>query len=102
MTADNVSKFVKDFKNGTLKPHLKSEKIPEEQTVDGLTTIVSDTWDKIVNDPTKEVLVEYYVDWCAHCMSLAGTYSELAADLESIDDLVIAKMDYVKNEVLDL
>ena len=102
MTADDVSKFVKDFKNGTLKPHLKSEKTPEEQTADGLTTIVGNTWDTIVNDPTKEVLVEYYVDWCAHCMSLAGTYSELAADLESIDDLVIAKMNYVKNEVVDL
>ena len=45
MTADDVSKFVKDFKNGTLKPHLKSEKKPKEQTVDGLTTIVSNTWD---------------------------------------------------------
>ena len=70
MTVNDVTKFVKDFKNGSLKPHLKSEDIPEEQTVDGLTTIVSKTWDKIVMDPNKEVLVEYYVDWCAHCMAL--------------------------------
>ena len=45
MTTADVTKFVKDFKNGTLKPHLKSEKTPADQTVDGLTTIVGNTWE---------------------------------------------------------
>ena len=68
--------------------------------MDGLTTIVGSTHDKIVNDASKDVLVEYYVDWCAHCMALAGTYADLAAEVEDIPDLVIAKMNYTRNELL--
>ena len=99
MTLADVKKFVSDFKSGNLKPLLKSEKAPKTETVDGLTTIVSSTHDRIVNDPTKDVLVEYYVDWCAHCMAMAGTYAELAAEVEDIPDLLIAKMNYTKNEL---
>ena len=102
MAVGDVTKFVKDFKAGSLKPHLKSESLPEVETEDGLTTIVGSTWDRIVNDPKKEVLVEYYVSWCAHCMALAHTYAELATEVEEIGDLVIAKMNYVDNEVAGL
>ena len=35
-------------------------------------------------------------------MALAHTYADLAAEVEEIDDLVIAKMNYVSNEVVGL
>jgi len=51
-----------------------------------------------VLDDTKDVLVEYYADWCGHCKSLAPHYEQLAQEVEGIEDLVIAKMLGTDNE----
>ena len=99
LTSADVEKFVGDFKAGSLKPHLKSEDVPEPQTVDGLTTLVGKTWDDVVKDGSKDVLVKYYAPWCGHCKALAPTWDELAKDVEGIEDLVIAKFDATANEV---
>ena len=50
-------------------------------------------------DPTKDVLIEFYAPWCGHCKKLAPIYDELGAQLASIQNLVIAKMDSTANEV---
>ena len=102
MSGDDVAKFVSDFKAGNLSPHLKSEPIPEPATVDGLTVLVGKSWDAVVNDPTKDVLVKYYAPWCGHCKALAPVWDSLAKDVEGIEDLVIAKFDATVNEVAGL
>ena len=78
---------------------MKSEEVPDPQTVDGLTSIVGKSFKSIVNDPTKDVLVQYYAPWCGHCKSLAPIYDDLAKDVEGIDDLVIAKIDATANDL---
>lgn len=40
--------------------------------------VVAKTFDEIVNDPTKDVLIEFYAPWCGHCKALAPKYDELA------------------------
>lgn len=102
LTADDVKKFVEDFKADKLLPHLKSEDVPEQQTVEGLTTLVGKSWDSIVNDATKDVLVKYYAPWCGHCKALAPTWAELAKEVEDIEDLIIADFDATVNEVVGL
>lgn len=96
---DDISKFLADFKAGSLKPHLKSEEIPEPATVDGLTVLVGKSFDDVVKDASKDVLVKYYAPWCGHCKALAPVWDALAKDVEGIDDLVIAKFDATVNEV---
>ena len=40
--------------------------------------VVAENFDEIVNDKTKDVLIEFYAPWCGHCKSLAPKYDELA------------------------
>jgi protein disulfide-isomerase A1 len=102
LSADNVRSFVTDFKDGKLAAHLKSEEVPEQETVEGVTTLVGKTWEKIVMDTSKDVLVKYYAPWCGHCKALVPVWEELGKDLESVEDLIIAKFDATVNEVAGL
>lgn len=40
--------------------------------------VVADTFEEIVNDPEKDVLIEFYAPWCGHCKKLEPKYTELA------------------------
>lgn len=102
LSAEDVRSFVTDFKDGKLSAHLKSEEVPEQETVDGVTTLVGKTWEKIVMDTSKDVLVKYYAPWCGHCKALVPVWEELGKDLESVEDLIIAKFDATVNEVSGL
>jgi protein disulfide-isomerase A1 len=101
LSADDVSAFVKSFKDGELKPHLKSEEVPEDNS-GALTTIVGKNWEEVVGDETKDVLIKYYAPWCGHCKALAPTWEALATDVADISDLIIADFDATANEVAGL
>ena len=102
LSAEALGQFIDDFKADKLEPHLKSEAVPENATTDGLTVVVGKSWEAIVKDANKDVLVKYYAPWCGHCKSLAPVWDELAKDTAEIDDLVIAKFDATANEVAGL
>jgi protein disulfide isomerase len=98
ITVDNLTQFVEDFLSGKLEPEYKSESIPETQD-SSVYKIVGKSFNSIVNDPTKDVLVEFYAPWCGHCQALAPKYENLAEKLKGYKNLVIAKMDATENEV---
>ena len=60
ITAADVIQFVHDFKANKLEPYYRSEPIPWIDNFYGLVPIVGRTWDKIVNDPEKDVFVFYF------------------------------------------
>jgi protein disulfide-isomerase A1 len=85
------------FVSGTLTATLKSEAVPESN--DGpVKTIVGTTFDAIVNDATKDVLVEFYAPWCGHCKTLAPKYEKLGEMFASDASIVIAKVDATEND----
>uniref|UniRef100_A0A7S4FNS0 protein disulfide-isomerase n=1 Tax=Eutreptiella gymnastica TaxID=73025 RepID=A0A7S4FNS0_9EUGL len=51
------------------------------------------TFNKTVLDESKDVLVEFYAPWCGHCKTLAPIFEEVATELKSNPDVVIAKVD---------
>ena len=59
---------------------------------------MGETFEEIVSDPEKEVLIEFYAPWCGHCKSLAPKYDELGEKLKGTENLVIAKIDATAND----
>jgi len=101
MTAEfsvaNLEQFVTDFDANKIEPYIKSEEVPADNS-GPVKVVVGKTFDDIVNDPTKDVLIEFYAPWCGHCKSLAPKYDELGAKLKDNTDIVIAKMDATLND----
>lgn len=98
VTAANLREFCDGFKAGTLKPHLMSEEIPEEQN-DAVYTLVGKAFEDVAFDPEKNVFVEFYAPWCGHCKQLAPTWKQLAEKYAGMDNVIIAQMDSTANEV---
>ncbi|XP_062318095.1 protein disulfide-isomerase A3 [Osmerus eperlanus] len=93
-----LERFLQDYFDGKLKRYLKSEPIPENN--DGpVKVLVAENFDAIVNDDSKDVLIEFYAPWCGHCKSLEPKYKELGEKLSSDPSIVIAKMDATANDV---
>eukprot|EP01114_Cavostelium_apophysatum_P013747 TRINITY_DN33_c0_g1_i1.p1 TRINITY_DN33_c0_g1~~TRINITY_DN33_c0_g1_i1.p1 ORF type:complete len:484 (-),score=163.93 TRINITY_DN33_c0_g1_i1:9-1460(-) len=95
---DHVGPWIQSFLGGSLKPTIKSEDIPEKND-EPVKIVVAHTFDQIVNDKTKDVLVEFYAPWCGHCKKLAPVYDELATNFASDPNVVIAKIDATANDV---
>ncbi|KAI0539671.1 thioredoxin-like domain-containing protein [Xylaria digitata] len=103
ITIETIGAFVEDFSAGKIEPSLKSEPIPETQE-GPVTVVVGKSYEDIVLDDTKDVLIEFYAPWCGHCKALAPKYEELAAlyaEGEYKDKVVIAKVDATANDVPD-
>jgi protein disulfide-isomerase A1 len=97
ISTDNILNFVKDWEAGRLKVTLKSEPVPTSQP-DAVFTLVGTTFESVVFDQSKDVLVEFYAPWCGHCKKIAPIYEEVAQKLKHNTNLVIAKMDSTANE----
>lgn len=85
----------------TIKPWYKSAEPPANDVdEEGVTVVVGKTWEKIVMDPNKDVLMEYYAPWCGHCKKLTPIYNDVAGAVKKNgwgDKVVIAKMDATEN-----
>ena len=96
-TFEVLEDFARKVASGDLEQYIKSQPIPE-QTGD-VKVVVGKNFNDIVNDNTKDVLIEFYAPWCGHCKSLAPKYDELAKKLKKEPNLVIAKMDATENDI---
>jgi len=95
-TVESIGTFIDGIKDGSIKAHLKSAAAPDVQG--DVVVIVGTEYEKIVNDPTKDVLVKFYAPWCGHCKKLAPIWDELGEMFKDHPDLVIAKFDATVNE----
>ena len=95
----NILKFVEDWENNKLKPHLKTAEEPKENNGD-VFVVVGKTFEKEVINNDKDVMLLFYAPWCGHCKALHPKYEEVAKKLkEKNPKLLLAKIDATENEV---
>jgi protein disulfide-isomerase A1 len=97
VTEEALTQFIQDWKNDKLTAYFKSENIPESNN-EPVKVIVGNSFEDIIINSDKYVLLEAYAPWCGHCKQLEPIYTELATKLAHNSDLVIAKMDATANE----
>ncbi|KAF9417659.1 protein disulfide-isomerase precursor [Podila epigama] len=97
LTFERIKAHVEAVREGQLPFQLKSESIPESN--DGpVTVVVAHSYKDIVEDETKDVLIEFYAPWCGFCKQLAPIYDEIGS-LYKGSDIVIAKIDATANDL---
>jgi len=97
VTVDALRAHIQGFLDKSLQPTVRSEPIPEKN--DGpVKVVVGKTFDSIVLDTTKDVMVEFYAPWCGHCKSLAPKYEKLGESFADTPSVVIAKVDATEND----
>ena len=83
-TAETITSWI----NGKAGTNAKVKKTPSYVVV-----LTPENFDEIVNDPTKDVLVEFFAPWCGHCKSLAPIYEDTAKAIQGEPNLIVASLD---------
>ncbi len=96
-SADAVRAFVDKFHAGDAEKYIKSEDIPADNS-GPVKVVVGRTFESIVMDDDKDVMIEFYAPWCGHCKSLEPKYKELGQKLKKKSHVVLAKMDATAND----
>jgi len=85
------------WKDKALLATVKSQEIPDDNS-GPVRVLVAKSFDEIVKDASKDVLVEFYAPWCGHCKTLAPKYEELGQIFQDTPSVIIAKMDSTEND----
>lgn len=99
LVADKITEFVSGVLDGSIKPHLLSQELPENWDKEPVKVLVGTNFDDVAFDKSKDVLVEFYAPWCGHCKALAPIYDQLGEKYKDSESIVIAKMDAASNEL---
>uniref|UniRef100_A0A1J3F523 Protein disulfide-isomerase n=1 Tax=Noccaea caerulescens TaxID=107243 RepID=A0A1J3F523_NOCCA len=95
---DQIESWMKDFKDGKVAAHKKSQPIPAENN-EPVKVVVAETLDEIVLNSGKNVLIEFYAPWCGHCQKIAPILDEVALSFQNDPTVIIAKLDATANDI---
>ncbi|CAA0339760.1 unnamed protein product [Arabidopsis thaliana] len=95
---DQIESWFKDFQDGKVAVHKKSQPIPAENN-EPVKVVVAESLDDIVFKSGKNVLIEFYAPWCGHCQKLAPILDEVALSFQNDPSVIIAKLDATANDI---
>ncbi|XP_065867689.1 protein disulfide isomerase-like 1-6 isoform X2 [Euphorbia lathyris] len=97
LTSSNIENFCSRLLQGSLSPYYKSQPIPDNKEA-SIQIIVGKTFDDLVLNSPKNVLLEVYTPWCINCETTSKQMEKLAKHFKGLDNLVFAKIDASANE----
>jgi len=96
---EKVDEMVEAFREGNLKPQLKSQPVPEVQD-EAVFNLVGKQFDEVVFNDGRDVFVEFYASWCGHCKRLKPIWDSLGEYFRDVNDrITIAKMEATENDL---
>lgn len=69
---------------------------------DRVVVVTPATFNELVWHSPEDVLLELYSPSCSHCQDFAASYEQLAEELKSNANFLVAKMDYSEERVPNL
>jgi thiol-disulfide isomerase/thioredoxin len=100
LTLSSLHEFVAGVLSGAVKRELKSEPLPKQGKATGpVVKAVGNDVIELVSQEDRDVLLEVYAPWCAHCKKLMPTYDILARAVQAEPRIVIAKIDGTANDL---
>ncbi|KAJ4874298.1 Protein disulfide isomerase-like 1-2 [Raphanus sativus] len=98
VVVDQIESWMKDFKDGKVAAHKKSQPIPAENN-EPVKVVVAESLDDMVFNSGKNVLIEFYAPWCGHCQKLAPILDEVALSFQNDPSVIVAKLDATANDI---
>jgi thiol-disulfide isomerase/thioredoxin len=104
----SVKAFVAACLDGTAKKmaaKTKSERPREGWKPDegsAIKVVAALDFNEYVNQEGKDVVLEFYAPWCAHCQRVKAEYEKLAESMSAIESITFGKMDGTKNDLNSL
>ena len=95
----NLKKFISDVKSGQTKPHLNTEEVPSDWAENYVKILVGSNFNEVALEPSKHVVVMFYVPWIKDCAKLEKIWDDLAEAFKLEETLVFAKIDMTRNQV---
>lgn len=98
-----IQAFIDKYENGHLKQTIKSQPIPEEQPIEGVTFVVGNTFEEEVMNSAQHVFLLIIAVNCKYSHAMVPHYDEIAKLLLPLKDKIkFTVMDGLNNEVTDL
>lgn len=100
MKLENLPEFIEEYKVGALQRFILSESQQEVEKSGPVVHVTAETYNQTVFEGAKAVFMMFHAHWCGHCKNMATPWENVAKGFAD-DDVVIAKMNGAKNDVID-
>ncbi|KAH1066477.1 hypothetical protein J1N35_031464 [Gossypium stocksii] len=98
-TPSNIEEFCSGLLHGSISTYFKSQPIPDNvRNNASVLAVVGKTFDDLVLNSPKNVLLEVYTPWCINCETTSKQIEKLAKHFKGLDSLIFAKIDASANE----
>ncbi|XP_068178262.1 protein disulfide-isomerase [Antennarius striatus] len=99
LDVETIRNFCLSYLNGTAKPKMQSEPIPDGWDQQPVKQLVGMTLEKVVFNPDKTVFVLFYLPYTQESIVLFPLWEGLAEAVKAREDVVIARIDASANDI---